>query len=183
VTYVKLDDAFAENDLVIGLTDKAFRLYIAALCSCSRNLTDGVVSVARLTTLRAQTRATNQHANELVLAGLWEGEGPWEIVGYLTLNNSKERVESIREERREAGRIGGKRSGESRRAEANAEAISKHVASRLLEPQTETQSQSTENPVRGERTREDENTSENGDASKHLAGIDLAAIGKDEIPL
>src|SRR5262245_56567510 len=51
VTYVKLDDSFGEDDRVLGLTDKAYRLHIAALCACSRNLTDGEISTPRLTTL------------------------------------------------------------------------------------------------------------------------------------
>lgn len=130
MTYVKIDDAEGEDDRTLALTDKAFRLHYTAKLSCSRNLTDGVISEQRLATLRAQTKATQRHVNELVLAGLWEGDGPWKIVGYLDLNSTKEHVEHVREERREAGRRGGQASAQSRMGSANVE----QIASPALEP-------------------------------------------------
>lgn len=149
MTYVKVNDAFAEDDRATALTDKSFRLHVAALCASSRNLTDGVITAPRLAALRAQTKATHKHVNELVLAGLWEGNGPWNIVGYLDLNSSKEQVEHIREERRKAGRTGGLASGESRRADADGKQLASDLVPRLVEPQTETQEQTTANPVVG----------------------------------
>jgi hypothetical protein len=124
VTYVNFDDAFPEDDRVFGLTDKAFRLHVAAWCTCSRNLTDGIVSMPRLEALLAQTKATVRHANELVAVGLWRPLGAGETLeiegkvvvslqkayylnGYLNLNRSKEQVEALIQARREAGRRGG----------------------------------------------------------------------------
>jgi hypothetical protein len=129
VTYVALDDRFPRDDRVHGLTDRAFRLHVAALCMCSEDLTDGFISTSpRLGMLRTLTKATQRHVNELVVQGLWrpvstgetfevEGkDGAVSIVvkgagyyldGYLELNRSKGQVEALIEARREAGRQGG----------------------------------------------------------------------------
>lgn len=36
MTCVKLDDAFADHPKVVGLTDRAFRVHVRALCYCGR---------------------------------------------------------------------------------------------------------------------------------------------------
>lgn len=95
--WVKLDDGFPEDDRVLDLSDKAFRLHVEALCACARNLTDGVLSVRRLHSLRASKAAVK----ELAECGLWisRGDGVYEINKYLVYNPS---AEHVREERRKA---------------------------------------------------------------------------------
>lgn len=42
--WVRLDDNFADHPKVIGLSDKAFRLFIMGLCYANRHLTDGLIT-------------------------------------------------------------------------------------------------------------------------------------------
>jgi hypothetical protein len=71
--WVKLDDGFAENEKVTGLTDRGFRLHVTALCYCGRNLTDGYVGPRTLKILAAILGWSNARrwVAELVNAGLW----------------------------------------------------------------------------------------------------------------
>jgi hypothetical protein len=104
--WVKLDDNFPEDERVLALSDKAFRLHVAGLCACGRNLTDGVISVERSRALLALVDATRKAISELEMSGLWEGSGPWTIRRYLDYNPSKESVELKRRAQREGGRRG-----------------------------------------------------------------------------
>jgi hypothetical protein len=105
--WIRLDDGFVEDERILGLSDKAFRLHVAALCASGRNLTDGFVSAARLHSLKALTGATQRHADELVSSGLWGANGSaWAIRKYLDYNPSGEQV---REERRKASERRAKR--------------------------------------------------------------------------
>jgi hypothetical protein len=128
MTYIALDDRFPRDDRVCRLSDRAFRLHVAALCACGEDLTDGVISTPRLRALLALTKATTRQVNKLVAEGLWrhvitgetftvEGrdgsvgvvanaDGYW-LCDFLTFNRSRARVEAIREARREAGSQGG----------------------------------------------------------------------------
>jgi hypothetical protein len=108
--WLKIDDGFAEDERVLGLSDKAFRLHVAALCACARNLTDGVLSLERVRALKALTGAKDRDVAELAASGLWEGSGPWSIRKYLEYNPSKADAEA----KREAQRQGGKRGAEHR---------------------------------------------------------------------
>jgi hypothetical protein len=69
VTWVRLDDSMPEHPKMVGLTDRAFRQHIAALCYSNRNLTDGAIPLViahRLVT------SGKRHAGELVTAGIWD---------------------------------------------------------------------------------------------------------------
>ena len=99
MAWLKVDDGFPEHPKVQPLSDKAFRLHIAGLCSSARRLTDGHLSrmdadVCRL----VANRATVKHIAELEHAGLWKPttEG-WEIKDYLDYNPSAEQVKAERE--------------------------------------------------------------------------------------
>jgi hypothetical protein len=110
--WVKLSDTFPEDERILGLSDKAFRLHVAALCASARNLTDGVISLERFRALSALVGAGKPELEELTSCGLWEGEGPWTIRKYLDYNWSAEKV---RDERRKAAERKAKSRAESRR--------------------------------------------------------------------
>lgn len=96
MSWVKLDDGFPEHQKVDRLSDRAFRLHVAALCHCGRNLTDGLVDAGRPRRLVQRYRPAL--VLELVDAGLWdEVEEGWEIHDYLRYNPSKEKVVAERE--------------------------------------------------------------------------------------
>jgi hypothetical protein len=75
VTWVKLSDDFASHPVVLGLSDGAFRLYVAGLCYCARHLTDGVIPVAVVPTLGVERH--RQATAELLRVGRWVADAGW----------------------------------------------------------------------------------------------------------
>lgn len=73
--YLNVDDGMDEHPKVDALSDKAYRLLMASMHHCARNLTDGYVSLAKARRLTAT--ASDAVAKELVDAGVWHdlGEG------------------------------------------------------------------------------------------------------------
>lgn len=134
VPYLLVDDCMDTHPKVETLSDRAYRLHMAGLHHCARNLTDGFVSEVTVRGIKARLRAQQKHFDELMDAGCWAPyRGGYVIENYLDWNRSKAEVERQREDRAAAGRLGGKRSGESRRSKTEASA-SKQVLGRLLEP-------------------------------------------------
>jgi len=86
MVWLKMDDGFAEHEKVTGLSDRAFRVHVGALCYAARSNTDGRVPRSHLAVLRGTVR----HADELVAAGLWDTSagGGWSIHDYLQYNPS-----------------------------------------------------------------------------------------------
>lgn len=120
MTWVKLDDGFTDHPKVVGLTDRAFRVHVRALCYCGR-FSPGVGHIP-VTAFR-QLGATSAVVEELLRAGLWEERDALYIHDFPVYHPKADR-----EAKAEAGRIGGVRSGEARRSK------SKQSASVLLEP-------------------------------------------------
>lgn len=93
--WVRLDDRFTDHAKIDGLSDAAFRLHVAALCHCNRDLTDGFVAVAKVARLVPNFR--RRTPAELVAAGVWdEVDGGWRIHDYLEFQPSKAKVEAER---------------------------------------------------------------------------------------
>lgn len=104
MSWVRLDDGLPDNPKLIGLSDRAFRVYIHGLCYCARNQTDGVVPAGATRSLGALPR----HVAELIAAGRWEEHGDdWRIHDYLKYNPSREQDEERKRNRAAAGRLGG----------------------------------------------------------------------------
>jgi hypothetical protein len=94
--WVKVDDHFPDNRKVSLLSDRAFRLYISALCWSSANLTEGAI-LARELPVVARVRGVKTAAKELEAAGLWEPtEAGWTIHDYLIYNPDRAKVLSER---------------------------------------------------------------------------------------
>jgi hypothetical protein len=107
MSWLRIDDGFVEHPKVADLSDRAFRLHIAALCYCARNLTDGVLTPRSVKVVCALTTGTRKHVVELRDAGLWIVSGDdWEIKDYLHYNPDAETARSTRDARREAGKLG-----------------------------------------------------------------------------
>lgn len=109
MTWVRIDDGFADHPKICGLSDAAFRLHVHAFCYASRQLTDGFIPVRWLTGGRGKEPKAVQI---LVDAGLWEAtDGGYRIHDYLKYQQSRETVEINRMQlhavRSEAGRRGG----------------------------------------------------------------------------
>lgn len=95
--WVRLDDRFPSHRKVALLSDRAFRLYVSALCWSSENLTEGRILEKELP-LIARVRGPKAVVAELEAAGLWDRtEVGWAIHDYLEYNPDRARVKSDRE--------------------------------------------------------------------------------------
>lgn len=75
MTWVKIDDHFADHPKILALSDAAYRAYVDGLCYCARYLTDGKIADAPLKKL-----ARRGAVAELEQAGLWKRNGAGVIV-------------------------------------------------------------------------------------------------------
>lgn len=97
MSWVRLDDNFPNHPKVIGLSDKAFRLYISGLCYASHYLTDGLIIEPVLKRLEGY-----EALEELVGIGLWlETTKGFLIASYSEYQSSKSEVEKAKEANRE----------------------------------------------------------------------------------
>ena len=100
--WLPLDDGFPDHPKIIGLSDAAFRLHVAALCYAHRARTDGFIPTGWV---GRQHRA----ATHLVAARLWvpdPEEDGWLIHDYLGWNPSRAEVEDMKRRASEAGKRG-----------------------------------------------------------------------------
>ena len=96
MAWVRIHDGALTHPKIVGLPDKAFRLWVWGLCYCQMHLTDGVIPVQALI---GPTRT----AAVLVLARLWEAleTGGWRVHDYLEWNDSRALVLRKRSEAKE----------------------------------------------------------------------------------
>ena len=111
MTWVKLDDGFAEHPKMEQVGPLGLALHVAALCYCSRHLTDGHIpagKVPRLLNLPSWRKAVAG----LVDAGAWEEvPGGYQLHDYLHYQPSRAEVEAERTKARD--RMRRRRSGGS----------------------------------------------------------------------
>lgn len=87
MTWAKLDDQFPEHPRIVGLSDKAFRLHVAAICVTARKLTDGHINNHDGRMLLAMTKASRKHVVELLESGVWQMNGDGYVIrDYLDYN-------------------------------------------------------------------------------------------------
>jgi hypothetical protein len=101
--WVKLDDGFVSHPKIVDLSDRAFRLHVAALCHSGRNLTDGWLSPRAVRTVAVEVDADPVELPlELVAAGVWERDdaGGYRIHDFGDYNPTAERVKADREKAR-----------------------------------------------------------------------------------
>lgn len=99
MSWLRIDDKFARHEKILALSDKAFRLHVAAMCNCADMLTDGRVTVRDVRMLMPIVGATTykRYVNELISARLWsEHATGWKINDYLVYNPSSIRVKEQR---------------------------------------------------------------------------------------
>jgi hypothetical protein len=96
MTWLKLDDGFDTHPKVVGLTDGAFRLHVAAMCYCARHLTDGEIPAAILASLHHRT--PRKFAAELVTSTLWiSTQNGYKIDSFNRYNPTRSKVLAERE--------------------------------------------------------------------------------------
>lgn len=101
MTWVKLSDTFAEDPRLDEAGPLALALHVAALCYCSRQLTDGRISHATVRRLLVLDDPESL-AGRLVNVGLWKPtETGYELVDYLVDQPSADRVRDTQQKARE----------------------------------------------------------------------------------
>jgi hypothetical protein len=117
LTWLKIDDGFAEHPKIQDLADRTFRLHVVALCYSARNLTDGFIGERPLKIITAIMGASRVSGNvaQLVAAGLWdEAEGGYQIKDFLEYNPPADEVKKKRAAVSEKRRVAGKKGAEAR---------------------------------------------------------------------
>lgn len=106
MSWARFDDGFTQHPKIVGLSDGAFRMHVAAVCYAARNLTNGHIPAAALPGLRH--KAYFRCADELVKAGVWDriDDQAFAIHDYLKYNPSRSQVESKRDSKSMAGAKG-----------------------------------------------------------------------------
>lgn len=101
-TFIRLDHGMPENRKVMGLTDTAFRLYVEAICWCSRQESDGHIPEAFMARMGKAKNVT-----ELVDSGLLDtAVGGYQVHDYLDFQRSSEEIGAYRSAKGEAGSRG-----------------------------------------------------------------------------
>lgn len=123
---LKIYDEFLEDETILALKDRTYRLHVSALVYCSRNLTDGEVTDKAVRVLQAILGySPAKHIAELVAASVWVplDQGGWLIRNYLEFNpdavtvkkeraKGRERMRKLREKRACAHERADERNGE-----------------------------------------------------------------------
>ena len=100
--YVSIDHGMPENPKIIGLSDAAFRMFIEAICYCSRAQSDGIIPGAALRRL-----GSAESADELFDNGLLEASGQnWAVHDYLMHQRSADEIALLREHKSDNGTKG-----------------------------------------------------------------------------
>jgi hypothetical protein len=107
MSWVRLDDQFADHPKVAGLSNDAFCLHVTAMCWTAKQQTDGKLPSRLLSRLAWRCQDPATAAAELQAAGVWDKtpEG-WEIHDFLVYNPTKEQAAELAAKRSEAGKAG-----------------------------------------------------------------------------
>lgn len=98
MTWVKLDDQFFRNPKAQAAGKEGRQLYVAGLCYCAGQLTDGRIIKPALPLVAAEAGVRPVVARRLVEVGLWvDRVDHYEIHDYLAYNPSAEQVKVERE--------------------------------------------------------------------------------------
>ena len=99
---IRLDNTMPENPKVVGLSDGAFRLFVEAICWCSRQEKDGDIPAAMMRRI-----GTPRHIRELVDANLLAQTATvFTIHDYLKHQRSADEIGSFRESKALSGAKG-----------------------------------------------------------------------------
>ncbi len=101
MSWLRIDDRFAMDPKVYGLSDGALRLHLSALCHCAQHETDGIIAAHMVPSLTIHDDKAPL-VDELVRAGLWEPiVGGFQVHNYLKWNPSHASLEAARSGKRE----------------------------------------------------------------------------------
>jgi|JI9StandDraft_1071089.scaffolds.fasta_scaffold44891_3 hypothetical protein len=98
MTWVKLDDGFADHPKVIDAGPLASWLFVCGLAYCSRQLTDGFIPTGQVRRL-ADVERPDELVNTLIRVGMWQKvDGGYQVHDYLDYQPSADEVKRKRGE-------------------------------------------------------------------------------------
>lgn len=180
MSWIKLDDQIFTHPKLVDLSKDAKLLYLAGLCYCGAQLTDGLITKGATRVLLATIEANCEAIASLIDAELWEANdsGGFLVHDYLEHQSSRDEVLAVKGARAKAGQAGGVKSGEARRAkreanEANGQAKSKQIQSTDTDTESESIERVTAPPITGDIAPE---------SLAHGASRDMQSTGRAIIP-
>lgn len=99
---VRLEHSMPENPKIVGLSDAAFRLYVEAICWCSRQESDGIIPAAAMKRLGRPRAITELVKAEL----LHDALGTYLVHDYLLHQRSADEIAAFRSSKRASGAKG-----------------------------------------------------------------------------
>ena len=138
MTWIKIDDQFADHPKFVARSDHAIATWVRALAYSSRYLTDGIIPKAAQRLI-----GSDPAVDELVAAGLFIDQGDyWEIHDYTDHQRSRAEVEADRQKNAERSRAYRTRKAtvtESSRPDATVTSTQRHGARdvRVTDPESE----------------------------------------------
>lgn len=99
---IRLDNTMPENPKIVGLSDAAFRLYIEALCWCSRQEKNGDIPAAAMKRM-GRPRAIRELVEGRLLI---EHGGGYEVHDYLAHQRSADEIAAFRASKSLSGQKG-----------------------------------------------------------------------------
>lgn len=131
--FAKFALGFADHPKIIGLSDKAFRVYVESVLYSCQHLTDGFIDERVAVAKSWDAVADELMGNDAVNASWQRVDGGFQIHGFTDKQTSKDQVEAVREKRRNAAK---------KRWESKPDANAMHNASKPdanAMPETETE--------------------------------------------
>lgn len=99
---IRISNTAPEHTKIVGLSDKAFRVWVETLCYCSRQENNGKISKPAM-----KRQGSSRVVSELVTAGLLvPTPDGFTVHDYLRHNRSAAEIQSFRESKSESGALG-----------------------------------------------------------------------------
>lgn len=119
MSWIRIDDRFFHHRKILDLSKDAKLLFLAGLCHCGEQMTDGFISAGAARVVAATVGAKSSATKELVDCGLWHKRADgFDVHDYLEYQTS---AAEIREKRQEtADRVKKWREKKGRNASRNA---------------------------------------------------------------
>lgn len=145
MTWVRIDDGFADHPKILALGPEGIAAQLRALCYCARHLTNGFIPTPVAQQIVSDLTSVTQ--SDMVKQKLWQNSpGGYRVHDYLKYNPDRKSTLKLRRTRKESGRRGGLAKGvadRQARALANASPRASHVAMPPSRPLTTTTSKKT----------------------------------------
>lgn len=107
ITYIMVDDQMPSNRKIAPLSNGAFRLYVEALCWCSANHKDGIITIRAWNGMGTKKSRLELTEAELIVQS--PDGSHVEVHDYLDIQRSQAEIAAVKERKSDAGKRGNHR--------------------------------------------------------------------------